>query len=212
MITLKKNILLVEDSVVTKHLMRKILENQGYLVEEASNNIEAIEKIKNKMPHLIFLDIELEESNGLQLLKVLKQDKQLKNIKIIISSSHKSMLTQRKAYGLGADDFIEKPIQTNIILKILKKYMKEQEIIEKIFDFDANDLNSSCKIIVECEIADLEKGYKVLKSQMKFNQNKKIFIQKNLDQGKYDRLRVVKTSYLNIADNLYTTIVQEIKE
>ena len=82
----RKTILIIDDESSITELMRIHLEEQGYEVCVAYNGMDAIEKIKQKMPDLITLDLMLPDIDGLSLLRFFQEKEQIKDIPIIIIS------------------------------------------------------------------------------------------------------------------------------
>ena len=72
------NILIVEDSPTQTKLLRLILEENGYLVDSATNGVHALEFVRRKKPDLIITDIVMPEMNGFALCNTLKSDSNFK--------------------------------------------------------------------------------------------------------------------------------------
>jgi CheY-like chemotaxis protein len=82
----RKTILVVDDDVNIRELLRQQLENEGYNVREAKDGMDAINQIKNNRPDLILLDVMMPQINGFDVAAVLKNDPQTADIPIIILS------------------------------------------------------------------------------------------------------------------------------
>ena len=100
-------ILIVEDEVQMVENMSKNLLAEGYLVETASNFIQAQERIGVYEYDCILLDINLPDGNGLELLKIIKE-KGLQD-GVIIVSARDSLDDKLQGLDLGADDYLPKP-------------------------------------------------------------------------------------------------------
>lgn len=111
-------ILVVEDDKVTRTLIAKILEAESYKVSVASNGVEALETIGERMVSCVITDIEMEILNGLEFLKILNKEKNL--IPVIVVSKYKNLKNTQTAWKYGAFDFVEKPIEKNIFLEVVK--------------------------------------------------------------------------------------------
>lgn len=100
-------ILIVEDEVQMVENMTKNLLAEGYLVETASNFVQAQERIGVYEYDCILLDINLPDGNGLELLKIIKE-KCLQD-GVIIVSARDSLDDKLEGLDLGADDYLPKP-------------------------------------------------------------------------------------------------------
>ena len=100
-------ILIVEDEVQMVENMSKNLLAEGYLVETASNFVQAQERIGVYEYDCILLDINLPDGNGLELLKIIKE-KGLQD-GVIIVSARDSLDDKLQGLDLGADDYLPKP-------------------------------------------------------------------------------------------------------
>lgn len=110
----QKRILVVDDDVNIRKLLRDELEGQGYLVIEAANGLEAIAYIQQAPPDLILTDIIMPMVNGFELATVLKQDAKTRNIPIIIVSI---LEDREQGVRIGVDRYFSKPIDSDAILE-----------------------------------------------------------------------------------------------
>jgi PAS domain S-box-containing protein len=107
-------ILVVDDQISIRKLLRQELESEGYLVREAQNGKDALEHVKTQCPDLIILDILMPEMNGFKFAATLKSDPQSMDIPIIILSVIEEKET---GYHFGVDSYLTKPINTEQLLK-----------------------------------------------------------------------------------------------
>jgi two-component system chemotaxis sensor kinase CheA len=115
-----KNILLVEDSPITREHEKKILINQNLNVFEANNGKEAIKYLENQKFDLIITDIEMPVMDGTELIKFIKNDDRFNMIPIIVVSSYKDY--EDKLQEMGVRHFINKnDFNAQIFLNILKE-------------------------------------------------------------------------------------------
>ena len=123
-----KCILIVEDDDKNMKLLRDILQFSGYKVLEAYDGQEGVEIARNKMPSLILLDWQLPEMTGGEVIKKLKEDIATAGIPVIVVSAlamPDSIINIRQS---GCDDYITKPINVPIFLKIIKRYLPTAKI------------------------------------------------------------------------------------
>ncbi|MBF0397807.1 MAG: response regulator [Desulfobacterales bacterium] len=112
----KLNILIVEDSITQLLKLQYTLESAGYNVSTATNGIKALESINLKKPNIIICDVIMPEMGGFELCKKIKEDKDLKDIPIIILTSLSEPDDVINGLITGADHFIMKPYEDSFLL------------------------------------------------------------------------------------------------
>lgn len=103
-------ILVVEDEIMHSRLLTTILTRLGYTVETAFDGIAALKKVKSSPPDLILLDLNLPEMDGYEVARRLKRDHKTKIIPIVVVSAFSEVENRVKAFEMGVDDFLSKPI------------------------------------------------------------------------------------------------------
>lgn len=123
-------ILIVEDDPSLREIIRKTLEKERYITEEAPDYQTALEKTEDYAYDCILLDIMLPDGNGLALLEELK--KQHKKENIIIISAKDSLEDKVLGLDLGADDYLPKPFHlaelTARIKSVIRRNHHEGEL------------------------------------------------------------------------------------
>ena len=125
------NILIVEDEEAIRRVLKKVLtedDNKNKIIE-ASDGVEAINKIKSENLELVICDIKMPKKDGIDVLNFLKtfDDK----IPIIMISGHGDLKTAVMAMRKGAFDFIEKPPDLNSLLSSVRESLKNKVQIKK---------------------------------------------------------------------------------
>ncbi|MBV6624909.1 MAG: PAS domain S-box protein [Rivularia sp. (in: Bacteria)] len=105
-----KRIFLIEDDEHTGRLLQDYLQTIGYQVEWISDGKDFLEKIRIFQPHLILLDIQLGNFNGLDLLADLRKIPALEDTIVIVMTPGKDENSRHKFIQAGANDFVSKPI------------------------------------------------------------------------------------------------------
>ena len=132
MLTMKKDIIIVDDEKDIRELISGILSDEGFETRLAKDiDSLKIELIK-RVPSLILLDVWLDQSNadGIDILKVLK--KSYPYIPVIMISGHGTIDMAINALKIGAFDFIEKPFDIDILLLKINKALENVKLKEKI--------------------------------------------------------------------------------
>jgi two-component system chemotaxis response regulator CheY len=113
------NVLIVDDNEMTRALLRSILSAEGYVVQaEASNSKNGLEQILKLKPAVIFLDIQLPDGSGVDILKQVMTDLP-KTIVLMVTGKH-DVDTVKECLGTGAKGFIIKPFNAGAVLKTLR--------------------------------------------------------------------------------------------
>ena len=110
-------VLIVDDSPTEAHVLKGMLEKNGFEVETAENGTEGIERAKALKPDLILMDVVMPGLNGFQATRQLTKDPETSEIPVIIVTT-KDQETDR-VWGLrqGAKDFLSKPISEKTLLE-----------------------------------------------------------------------------------------------
>ena len=126
-----KKILVVDDELGIRELLRDILVDEGFEIFVAENATEARELKKNKIPDLILLDIWMPDCDGITLLKEWVNEKFLTS-PVVMMSGHGTIDTALEATKIGAFDFLEKPITLQKLLKTVNEALKHANNLPKI--------------------------------------------------------------------------------
>ncbi len=120
----KTSILVVDDEVPIRRLLRTSLEPQGYLVFEAGTAKSALATIATEKPELILLDLGLPDRDGVDLIKDLRGTGI--QIPIIVLSSRGEERTKVAALDLGADDYVTKPFGVPELVARMRAALRHQ--------------------------------------------------------------------------------------
>lgn len=116
----RKTVLIVEDSLTTRELMRSILESEGFRVDTAMDGLDGMEKVAQKHYDVIVSDLEMPRMNGLELCRSLKANESYKEIPFVFVTARGSEEEKRKGIEVGAQAYIAKGNfdQSNLISAI----------------------------------------------------------------------------------------------
>jgi CheY-like chemotaxis protein len=113
-----KKILLAEDDPTMVSLLKMLLGLEGYLaVNITPENQDIIQLTRDEHPDLILMDVHLGDQNGLEVVRELRKLKDIKRIKVIMTSGMNLKDDCQKA---GADDFVLKPYMPDELLKKIR--------------------------------------------------------------------------------------------
>jgi putative two-component system response regulator len=144
----KPKILVVEDEELNIKLFKMILQSQRYEVITAENGKKGVELAKELLPDVILMDIMMPVMNGFEATKIIKSDDTTKNIPIIVISALNDSESRYNLLEVGADEFINKPIDKKeliIRVKNLLKIRKYYNLIEKFNKQLQEEVNAKTK-------------------------------------------------------------------
>lgn len=119
----EKTILVVDDIKKNRDLIVQLLGFYGFKTLQASSGFEALELFENEKIDLIFMDILMENLDGLETMKIIREKEINSNIPIIALSANVFEEDINQAIKAGANDFLPKPVEEKDILIILEKYL-----------------------------------------------------------------------------------------
>jgi two-component system alkaline phosphatase synthesis response regulator PhoP len=133
---LPEKILIVDDEPDIIEFLNYNLKNKGYLIETASNGVEAIRKAKTFQPDLILLDMMMPEKDGLQTLRELRLMPDFEKTPVIFLTAMRDEKSEITGLETGADDYITKPIKPELLATrvnaVLRRMKKDREQEEKM--------------------------------------------------------------------------------
>jgi two-component system, OmpR family, alkaline phosphatase synthesis response regulator PhoP len=131
----KSTILIVDDERDILDLIEYNLKKEGFVVVTAEDGEEGIERARQIKPDLVLLDIMMPKMDGLEVIDMMRQDANLKDIPVIFLTARSDEKTEVKGLDRGADDFLTKPISTTKLVSRIKAVLRrysEDEIEEQI--------------------------------------------------------------------------------
>ena len=117
-------ILVAEDEKIIRELLTGKLRERGYKVLEAADGVEALTIIKSERPDIVILDLLMPKMEGIEVCRVVKENQELINIKIIVFTAKDELKKRREALQYGADYYLTKPARFSEIINIIKKIEK----------------------------------------------------------------------------------------
>src|SRR5450756_1953514 len=121
----QRRILVVDDEPDLVHAVRLYLEMEGYLVVEASNGYEAMEKVREKLPDLVVLDVMMPEMDGFETLERIRD---VHNVPVIMLTVRGEEADKVRGLQLGADDYVTKPFSQRELLSRIQAVLRRAEM------------------------------------------------------------------------------------
>jgi two-component system, cell cycle response regulator DivK len=121
-------IMVVDDNPVNMRLACALLRRNGYEVCTAKDAHEALAVLGAVHPHLILMDIQLPDIDGLTLTRRLKADPATQDIVIVALTAFTMKGDEQKARDAGCDGYIPKPLETRTFINTMKRFLEGEKI------------------------------------------------------------------------------------
>jgi len=122
-------ILVVEDEKSIQRVLKDILENEGYEVDQAYDGVEGIKKIRENEYDVVLCDIKMPKKDGLEVLQETKKIKP--DLPFVMISGHGDLPTAVESMRMGAYDYIQKPPDLNRLLTSLRNARQMVKLVEE---------------------------------------------------------------------------------
>lgn len=110
-------ILVVDDAVTVRAFSRRVLEADGFVVDEAVNGIEGLERAMATPPDLVIVDVNMRKMDGYTMLRVLRRDPGLRDVPAIMISTESKDSDREQALLAGANWYIVKPPRPEMLVE-----------------------------------------------------------------------------------------------
>ncbi len=122
-------ILIIEDEPAIRRVLTKILseESDTYIVSQAEDGLQGLEKIKNEDYDLVLCDIKMPKMDGVEVLEAAKKIKP--EIQMVMISGHADLETAVNTMRLGAYDYISKPPDLNRLLNTVRNALDKKKLV-----------------------------------------------------------------------------------
>jgi len=145
-------ILIVDDEPFNLDLLEQELVDEGYVIERASDGVEALEKLDAFGPDVILLDYMMPRMTGLEVLKRLRQDEQHKTIPVILLTAKATQEDKVRGLDAGADDYVIKPFDAVELLARVRAMLRIKAMHDTLEEWNRNLADK-----VNQQVAELER-------------------------------------------------------
>ena len=118
-----KRILLVDDSRVTRELIKVYLIAKDVTLQEAVDGQDALDQVRKDPPDLVLADMRMPRLDGAGLCEALRGDPATKGVPVVILTSNNDADTRRRARSAGAREVLKKPIQPQALLEAVNRHL-----------------------------------------------------------------------------------------
>lgn len=196
-----KNILIVDDVNENLFILEALLTEFGYSVESAINGKNALKMLRNNEFDLIISDILMPVMDGFMFCRTVKEDERLRKIPLVFyTATYKDETAETLALKLGADRYIQKPINPNKFLDIIRDLLKDLDEDNLSSDVTVlEDNEEKFKLYSECVVKKLEK--KILGLEKEITNHKLTQEELKESEEKFRTVCTTATDAIIIADN-----------
>ena len=124
------SLLSVEDKQDLREFLRNALKDKFKKIYQAENGLVALEVIKQQQPDIIVSDVMMPQMNGYQLCKEIKENLNISHIPVILLTARADSESQMLGYKLGADAYLPKPFEMEMLLSVIQNQMRNREYIK----------------------------------------------------------------------------------
>jgi chemosensory pili system protein ChpA (sensor histidine kinase/response regulator) len=110
-------VMVVDDSITMRKVTGRVLERNNFEVLTAKEGVDAVEKMAERAPDLVLLDIEMPRMDGYEVAQHMRSDPRLKDVPIIMITSRTGDKHRQRAMDIGVDRYLGKPYQENELMR-----------------------------------------------------------------------------------------------
>ena len=110
-------VLVVDDSLTVRKITTRLLTREGFRVDSAKDGVDALEKMRDLLPDVVLLDVEMPRMDGFELARVMRGDERMKSVPIIMITSRTADKHRNLAMEIGVNVYLGKPYQEHLLLE-----------------------------------------------------------------------------------------------
>ena len=152
-------ILIVDDEPFNLDLLEQELQDQGYVIERATDGAEALEKVPSFLPDVILLDYMMPNMNGLEVLGRLRKDEKHKGIPVILLTAKATQEDKIRGLDAGADDYVVKPFDSFELMARVRAMIRIKEMHDLLEDWNRDLADKVARQVEELERVKRLKRY-----------------------------------------------------
>jgi CheY-like chemotaxis protein len=119
-------VLMAEDSVVNRELLRELLESQGCEVDEARDGEEALMILARKRPDIVLLDIGMPKLDGFDVIRKVREDPSLADLPVLAVTAYAMRGDREKGLEAGFDGYLSKPVNGRLLFAEMNRLLSQR--------------------------------------------------------------------------------------
>ena len=129
---MNSTVLIVDDEADLRRLLEFNLRTAGYQTMQAVDGGSALQKVREKIPDLIILDLMLPDMRGADVCRALKEDPETHHIPVLILSALGDEIDRVVGFELGAEDYVVKPFSVRELILRVKAILKRASVSKRV--------------------------------------------------------------------------------
>ncbi len=122
-------VLVVDDSLTVRKITTRLLTREGFRVDSAKDGVDALEKMRDLVPDIVLLDVEMPRMDGFELARVMRSDARMKPVPIIMITSRTADKHRNHALEIGVNVYLGKPYQEQQLLDHIAEQLGQGEMV-----------------------------------------------------------------------------------
>ena len=118
--------MIVEDNDLNMKLFRDLLQANGFRTLHLREGRNVLETARRERPNLILMDVQLPEVSGVEIIRWLKSDGELKSIPVVAITAFAMKGDEERIRASGCNDYLSKPISISLFLSTVQRFLNEQ--------------------------------------------------------------------------------------
>lgn len=114
-------ILIAEDNVVNRELLRELLELRGHEISEASNGQEAVAMLEQSLPDLLIIDLGMPALDGFGAIKLIRSNPRVAGLPVLAATAYAMRGDRERVLDSGFDGYVSKPISPDALEKEMER-------------------------------------------------------------------------------------------
>ncbi|MEN8857385.1 MAG: two-component regulator propeller domain-containing protein, partial [Flavobacteriaceae bacterium] len=188
----KTTLLIVEDNIEIQESLKELLEAKNYNIIQAFNGLEGLQLVTKNQPDLIISDLMMPKMDGIEFTNKIKSNSITNHIPVILLTAKTAIDDKTLAYNKGADDYISKPFDEELLLIRIKNLLQSRKILKNKFskeeEINPKKINTNSK---DQEL--LEKLYKILEENLETNNLKSDYISDQMNMSHSSMYKKIKS-------------------
>ena len=119
-------VLVVDDSLTVRKITTRLLTREGFRVDSAKDGVDALEKMRDLIPDVVLLDVEMPRMDGFELARVMRSDARMKSVPIIMITSRTADKHRNHALEIGVNVYLGKPYQEQLLLDHIAEQLGQE--------------------------------------------------------------------------------------
>jgi len=118
-------VMVIDDSKTIRRTAETLLKKEGFTVVTATDGFEALSKITDQEPDIIFVDIMMPRLDGYQTCALIKHNQVFRHTPVVMLSSKDGLFDKARGRIVGSDQYLTKPFTKEELLSAIKRHVKK---------------------------------------------------------------------------------------